>query len=69
MILNAPFEIVSMAITLFMVGLGLYLGLGMTAGVNLSTGTNDNRGVPIAFCHSNHFRSSYVWMDDGHEGP
>ena len=49
MILNAPFEITSMAITLFMVGLGLYLGLGMTAGVNLSTGTNDNRGVLIAF--------------------
>lgn len=49
MILNAPFEIVSMAITLFMVGLGLYLGLGMTAGVNLSTGANDNRGVLISF--------------------
>ena len=40
MILNAPFEIVSISITLFVVGLGLYLGLGMTVGVNLSTGAN-----------------------------
>ena len=55
MILNAPFEIVSISITLFVVGLGLYLGLGMTVGVNLSTGANDNRGVLIAFIVSTFF--------------
>ena len=55
MILNAPFEIVSISITLFVVGLGLYLGLGMTVGVNLSTGANDNRGVLIAFVVSTFF--------------
>lgn len=49
MILSAPFEIISMALTLFMIGLGLYLGLCMTANLPLDTGGHGNRAVLLAF--------------------
>jgi hypothetical protein len=49
MILQAPFEIVVMSITLFIVGLGTYLGSSWKFDLPLSTGSHGNRGVLIAF--------------------
>jgi len=49
MILQAPFEIVTMSITLFVVGLGVYLGSSWKEGLPLNTGSNGNRAVLIAF--------------------
>jgi hypothetical protein len=49
MILQAPFEIVVMSITLFVVGLGTYLGSCWKVNLELSTGGEGNRAVLIAF--------------------
>ncbi|OCL09517.1 hypothetical protein AOQ84DRAFT_388114 [Glonium stellatum] len=49
MILHAPFEVVTMSIVLFVVGLGVYLGSGWTGNLDLNTGGNGNRAVLIAF--------------------
>ncbi|ORY09984.1 hypothetical protein BCR34DRAFT_486436 [Clohesyomyces aquaticus] len=49
MILHAPFEIVVMSITLFIVGLGTYLGSGWHRNVTLDVGSHGNRAVLIAF--------------------
>lgn len=49
MILEAPFEVVVMSITLFIVGLGTYLGSSWKYDLALSVGYQGNRGVLIAF--------------------
>ena len=49
MILQAPFEIVVMSITLFIVGLGVYLGSSWKEELLLNRGSNGNRAVLIAF--------------------
>ncbi|KAF2108806.1 hypothetical protein BDV96DRAFT_503734 [Lophiotrema nucula] len=49
MILQAPFEIVVMSITLFVVGLGTYLGSSWKLDLPLTTGKDGNRAVLIAF--------------------
>ncbi|KAF2467371.1 uncharacterized protein BDR25DRAFT_183327, partial [Lindgomyces ingoldianus] len=49
MILQAPFEIVVMSITLFVVGFGVYLGSSWKAGLKLNEGSQGNRAVLIAF--------------------
>lgn len=49
MILHAPFEIVVMSITLFVVGLGTYLGSSWHQNVVLNVGSHGNRAVLIAF--------------------
>jgi ABC-type multidrug transport system fused ATPase/permease subunit len=49
MILQAPFEIVVMSITLFVIGFGVYLGSAWAAGVKMDTGSQGNRAVLIAF--------------------
>jgi hypothetical protein len=49
MILQAPFEIVVMSITLFVVGLGTYLGSSWKANLKLTEGSEGNRAVLIAF--------------------
>lgn len=48
-ILEAPFEIVSMSITLFVIGLGTYLGSCWNYNLPLSTDSGGNRGILIAF--------------------
>ena len=49
MILQAPFEVVVMSITLFVVGLGTYLGSSWKFDLPLLTGSHGNRAVLIAF--------------------
>jgi len=49
MILQAPFEIVVMSITLFIVGFGVYLGSSWADDVKLNIGYEGNRAVLIAF--------------------
>jgi len=49
MILQAPFEIVVMSITLFIVGFGVYLGSSWADDVKLNIGYQGNRAVLIAF--------------------
>ncbi|KAF2258120.1 hypothetical protein CC78DRAFT_146173 [Lojkania enalia] len=49
MILQAPFEIVVMSITLFVVGFGVYLGSSWKAGLKLNEGDQGNRAVLIAY--------------------
>lgn len=48
-ILQAPFEVVIMSITLFIVGLGTYLGSSWEHNLPLSSGAEGNRAVLIAF--------------------
>ncbi|KAK3048530.1 hypothetical protein LTR09_010194 [Extremus antarcticus] len=48
-ILQAPFEVVIMSITLFIVGLGTYLGSSWEHNLPLSAGAEGNRAVLIAF--------------------
>jgi hypothetical protein len=49
MILQAPFEVVVMSITLFIVGMGTYLGSSWHENLPLVTGSHGNRAVLIAF--------------------
>jgi hypothetical protein len=49
MILQAPFEVVVMSITLFIVGMGTYLGSSWRESLPLATGSHGNRAVLIAF--------------------
>jgi len=55
--LQAPFELLSIAITLYLVGVGVYLGSALHNGVALSTGgvAEGNRGRLIAFIISTSF--------------
>ena len=55
MILEAPFEVVIMSITLFTVGMGTYLGSSWERDLPLSTGSQGNRAVLIAFLISTIF--------------
>jgi hypothetical protein len=48
-ILQAPFEIISMSIILFVVGFGVYLGSIWAAGIRMSTGRQADRAVLISF--------------------
>ena len=56
-LLQAPFEILSIAITLFLTGIGVYLGSSLANKVELSTGglIDGNRGGVIAFIISTYF--------------
>lgn len=49
LILSAPFEFVSIAVTFFLVGLGLYLGFGMMENLALSPGPGADRAVFTVF--------------------
>ena len=48
-VLQLPFELLSIAIALFLIGLALYLGLVFAANVRVSTGSGGNRFSIIAF--------------------
>ncbi|KAF2732646.1 hypothetical protein EJ04DRAFT_440636 [Polyplosphaeria fusca] len=49
MILQSPFEVVVMSITLYIVGMGTYLGSSWKHDLQLSTGSEGNRAVLLAF--------------------
>ena len=48
-LLQAPFELLSIAISCFLGGLGFYLGLAYASQVTLSLGSDSNLGTLLAF--------------------
>jgi len=56
-LLQAPFELLSIAITLFLTGIAVYLGSSLANNVDLSTGglLEANRGGVIAFVVTTYF--------------